>query len=95
VLLAFKEQPCGSDASIGCCRPRMRVAVREPISKSHISFCVCVCVCVSVLMKPFSDQIKLFANSSLKTHCVECFSGLVHVRCSRTVGGGQIKARDL
>jgi hypothetical protein len=67
------------------------VVVREPVSKLHIAFFVCI----GVFMKPFSDQIILFANSILKTHCVDCFSGLVHVRCSRTVGGVQIKAKDL
>jgi hypothetical protein len=91
MLLAFNERPCGRDASIDRCRPRrLRVAVREPVSKFHIAFFLCV----SVFMKPFSDQIKLFANC-FKNSCVDCFSGLVRLRCSRTVGCGHIKANDL
>lgn len=51
-------------------------------------------LCVGVFMKPFSEQIRLFANSILKTPCVDCFQDsftyAVHV-----VGCVQINAKDL
>jgi hypothetical protein len=37
-------------------------------------------VCASVFLKPFSEQIKLFANRIFKSHCVDCFARLFHVQ---------------